>query len=75
MTTHKNLIRRQIGYQLGLLRINQHKTLHHVAKAIHLKPYVLDQIEMGMHQNWKKYHLLLNYYHCEIKLVEIKDIA
>ena len=68
MTT-KNLIRRQLGYQLGLLRINQRKTLHQVAKATHLKPYVLDQIEMGMHQNWKKYNLLLDYYHCDIQLV------
>ena len=69
MTTHKNLIRRQIGYQLGLLRINQHKTLHQVAKATHLKPYTLDQIEMGMHQNWKKYSQLLEYYQCDIHLV------
>ena len=70
MTTHKNLIRRQIGYQLGLLRINQHKTLHQVAKATNLKPYTLDQIEMGMKQNWKKYTQLLEYYHCEIKLIQ-----
>ena len=70
MIIHKNFIRRQIGYQLGLLRINQHKTLHHVAKATHLKPYTLDQIEMGMHQNWKKYNQLLEYYNCEIKVVQ-----
>ena len=69
MTRHKNPIRRQIGYQLGLLRINQHKTLHQVAKSTHLKPYTLDQIEMGMHQNWKKYNLLLDYYHCDIQLM------
>ena len=68
MTT-KNLIRRQLGYQLGLLRINQRKTLHRVAKETHLKPYTLDQIEMGMHQNWKKYIQLLDYYHCNIRLV------
>lgn len=70
MATHKNLIRRQIGYQLGLLRINQRKTLHSIAKATDIKPYTLDQIEMGMHQNWKKYNQLLEYYNCDIKLVE-----
>ena len=70
MATHKNFVRRELGYQLGLLRINQRQTLHHIAKATHLKPYTLDQIEMGMNIPWKKYIKLLEYYHCEIKLVE-----
>ena len=70
MSHHKNFIRRQIGYQLGLLRINQHKTLHNIAKATNIKPYTLDQIETGMNKNWKKYNQLLEYYHCDIKLVE-----
>ena len=48
MATHKNPIRRQIGYQLGLWRIQQRQTLHQVAAANNIRPYVLDQIEMGM---------------------------
>lgn len=70
MASHKNLVRRQLGYQLGLFRINQHKTLHQVAKANNIRPYVLDQIEMGINVTWKHYHKILNYYNCEIKLIE-----
>ena len=55
MASHKNPIRRNLGYQLGLWRIRQRKTLHQVAAANHLRPYVLDQIEMGMNVTWKNY--------------------
>ena len=67
---HKNLLRRELGYQLGLWRIQRRQTLHQVAAANNIRPYVLDQIEMGMNVTWKHYHKILKYYNCNIKLVE-----
>jgi len=67
--SHKNLVRRQLGHQLGLLRLEQNKTLHHVAKANNISPYALDQIEMGMNAGWRRYNQILEYYDCEIRLV------
>ena len=67
---HKNLVRRKLGHQLALLRLEQNKTLHHVAKANNISPYALDQIEMGMNAGWRKYNQILEYYNCDIRLVE-----
>ena len=69
MSKNKNIIRRQLGYQLGLLRIEQRKSLHHVAKANNISPYTLDQLEMGMNKNWNKYFALLEYYQYEPQLI------
>ena len=60
---HSNLLKKELGFQLGLLRLKLRKKLSTVAKDLGWKEQVVDQIENGYHHTWKRYYELLKYYH------------
>jgi len=62
--------KQEMGLQLGLIRRQLKKPINMVAEETHLHPMTIDYIEMGENVSWRKYFLLLQYYHCTIKLIE-----
>ncbi|MBR1605101.1 MAG: hypothetical protein IJ660_03215 [Alphaproteobacteria bacterium] len=66
---HADLLKKELGFQLGLLRLKQRKKLSRVATDLGLKEQVIDQIENGYHHTWKRYYELLKYYHGTIGIM------
>lgn len=66
---HSNLLKKELGMQLGILRLQQRKKLSSVAKELGWKDLVIDQIENGYHHSWKRYYELLQYYHGKVRIV------
>ena len=66
---HANILKKELGMQLALLRLKKRKTLQSVAKDLGWKDQVIDQIENGYHHSWKRYYELLKYYHGEIGII------
>ena len=70
---HSNLLKKELGYQLALHRLNLRKELRTVAKDLGWKEQIVDQIENGYHHTWRRYYELLKYYHAHLGIiVELK---
>lgn len=59
-------IKRDLGKQIGMLRLQRGQTMHEVARATNIPLDILDRLETGMNIGWKKYKILFDYYNCEI---------
>lgn len=62
--------KQEIGLQLGVIRRQLKKPIELVAAETHLHPMTIDYLEMGESVSWKKYFQLLDYYHCQIKILQ-----
>lgn len=61
--------KQEMGLQLGLIRRQLKKPIELVASETHLHSMTIDYLEMGESVSWKKYFRLLDYYHCQIKIL------
>lgn len=61
--------KQEMGLQLGIIRRQLKKPIELVAAETRLHPIAIDYIEMGESVSWKKYFRLLDYYHCQIKIL------
>ena len=66
---HANILKKELGMQLALLRLKKRRTIQSVAKDLAWKEHVVDQIENGYHHTWKLSYELLKYYHGEIGII------
>ena len=66
---HVNIIKKELGFQLGVLRLQQRKKLSRVAADLGWKDQIVDQIENGYHHTWKRYYELLKYYKGTIGII------
>ena len=66
---HANILKKELGLQLGILRLKQGKKLSRVATDLGWQDQVIDQIENGYHHSWKRYYELLKYYHGTIGIM------
>lgn len=62
-------VKRNLGKQLGNMRLQKNETLHTVAQKNNISPQILATMESGNNIGWKYYKILLKYYNCELKIV------
>ncbi len=61
-------IKKDLGKQVGMLRLQRGQTMHEVARATKISLDTLDMLEVGRNIGWKKYKILFDYYGCEISV-------
>ena len=69
MKNKGTILKKQIGQELGYLRLKRHKTLQQVAQDSNIPWKIIDKIEIGENANLNFYMQLLKYYHYKIGII------
>ena len=63
-----NKIKKELGKQLGILRLQNNLSIYTIAKELKISVTTLDQLETRGQVSLKKYQKLLEYYHYKIEI-------